>query len=367
MDLTDISSLDRAALQRDLRARRLWYHDIEVAPGLRTRFAEDYDACPALRSVDAGNDALEKLLADHLPGDLAGASVLDLGCADGRFCVWAARRGAARVAGVERNRVNLQRARFLAGALELDNLTFHDGSIERHRPMDNFDYIFCLGLLYHLIDPLGTLHALRNQCTRRLVLASAIDLPEGDGEPLSRLDRYATTAHGLWSFNVPMVRQLLTTAGFDIVTEVLTPGSSQTTHYAAIAAPSAAGAHHIFDDSIDQEFPLDLNRRRDKVLNAWQRISQEGCGIVALFGAGTHTPWLLEQTANVAGIQVLCILDDRVPIERTIRGLPIRRPADLDLASVDAVVISSWHQQRAIRLRAEQLFGNRVRIIDLME
>ena len=358
---------DQTVLEQGIRQRRLWYHNIEVTPGVCTRFAEDYDAYPALRSVDAGNDALEELLRQHLPGDLSGATVLDLGCADGRFTIWAARRHAARVAGVERNHTCLQRARFLTGAMGLDNIELFGGSIERNRPTDRFDYVFCLGLIYHLIDPLGTLHALCKQCNGKLALTSAIDLPHGNGEPLSRLDRYATGAHGLWSFNVPMLRQLLTTAGFEIEVEELTPDSENATHFAAIASPSAASDHQIFEDEIDQEFPVNLAKRRDVVVRSWQALSGKGCGVVAIFGGGTHTPWLLDQIAGKADVKIACILDDRIPHSREIAGIPVCRPTEIDPDAIDAIVISSWHQQRAIRHRAEELFAERVPIIDLVE
>jgi len=44
---------DIASLQREVRRHRLWYHDIELTSGLRTRFPEDYDVNPVLRAVDA--------------------------------------------------------------------------------------------------------------------------------------------------------------------------------------------------------------------------------------------------------------------------------------------------------------------------
>lgn len=50
---------DRTALREGIRARRVWYHDIDVEPGLRTRFPEDYLANPVLKAVDEANEKLQ--------------------------------------------------------------------------------------------------------------------------------------------------------------------------------------------------------------------------------------------------------------------------------------------------------------------
>ena len=97
------SVISAETLAGEVRSRRLWYHDIEISPGLRTRFPEDYELNPVLRRVDAAGERITAQLAAHLPASLAGMSVLDLGCADGLCTIWAARRGAPRGVGHERH------------------------------------------------------------------------------------------------------------------------------------------------------------------------------------------------------------------------------------------------------------------------
>lgn len=347
-----------------MRARRLWYHDIELPSGLRTRFAEDYKLNPVLRGVDQGNEQLRARLADHIPPDLTGLTVLDLGCADGLFTFWAARRGAERVVGVERNRYNFERAAWLQRVLMLDNVELLCGAVERHCPAESFDVVFCVGLVYHLVDPLGVLHQIRTRCKKTLIFSSAVDLPDGNGEPMSRLDRYVTGKHGVWSFNVPMLRQLLMTAGFNVAHESV-EGNGSGRRYLAIASPADYCDHHIFADTIDQEFPINLERRRKRVRAVWQELAENGEGPIALFGCGTHTPWLLDQVADIPGVDVTCVLDDRVPASGESAGLPVKRPTEIDPDSLSAVVLSSWHQTDALRNRAAVLFGDRVNIISL--
>ena len=158
---------DVASLEREVRRRRLWYHDIELASGVRTRFPEDYDVNPVLRAVDADGVGFQADLDAHLPPSLEGMTVLDVGCADGLFSIWAVRRGADRVVGIERNRRNFERADFVRRTLNLNNLEFAFGSVEGACPDERFDVVLCCSLIYHLVDPLGTLHMLRNRCQAR--------------------------------------------------------------------------------------------------------------------------------------------------------------------------------------------------------
>ena len=300
-----------------------------------------------------------------MPARLEGLSVLDVGCADGKFSLWAALRGADRVTGIERNRHNYERALFLKENLDLGNLELHWGGVESSCPDQRFDVVLCLGLIYHLRDPLGTLHKLRGRCKGkgRLFLASAIDLPEGDGSPLCRLDRYATGSHGMWSFNVPMVREMMTTSGFEIVHELVDDNPTGGWRYFASASAGDFSEHHIFQERIDQEFPINVERRRGIVRGVWKELGDGKTARVAVFGAGTHTPWMLEQVADMNGPAVCCVLDDRIPPGAKVAGLEVRRPTELDPSEVSVVVLSSWHQTEALRRRAEELFGSRVRIV----
>lgn len=358
--------VDTKQLESEIRARRVWYHDIEVADGLRTRFLEDYEVSPVLRGVDQGNQSMLLWADQHLPSDLSDLSVLDLGCADGLFSFWAARRGAKRVVGIERNRYNFEHANHLKKILNLSHVEFHCGSLEKHFPEEPFDIVFMNGLIYHLVNPLGTLHRVRQICRKTLILSSAIDLLDGEGSPLSRLDRYATGAHGLWSFNVPFVQQLLTTSGFDVTQEEIT-GESTGRLYQAAAAPGEFSHHHIFEDTLNQEFPINVDRRTANVRKSWKKLSQQISGSVAIFGAGTHTPWMLDQVSDINNIPIACILDERLPLQQTLAGLTVKDPKDFDVRTVEAIVVSSWHQTEVIRKRAEQLFGNQVLITSLEE
>ena len=352
------------SIEEGARSRRLWYHDIDLADGVRTRFPEDYAVNPVLERIDASNRWHVEQLEAHLGSDLAGRSVLDLGCADGLFSVWAARRNARHVAGIERNRCNADRAQFAVQAAGLDNVDIHWSNIAPDILDGSYDVVLALGLLYHLVDPLGTLDLVRRHCNGQLVITSALDLDNSVDQPLCRLDRYAKGTHGLWSFNVAMMRQMLLTAGFEIATETIreTTGGP---HYFAVAKVGHFATHHIFDATIDQEFPINIDRRQAKAIALWRQLSQADGRRVAIFGAGTHTPWLIEQVQGVSELEIVCVLDDRPPASGSVADIRCVRPTEVDADAFDTIVISSWHQSAVLRNRAHELFGETKRILSL--
>ncbi|MHC5110647.1 MAG: class I SAM-dependent methyltransferase [Planctomycetota bacterium] len=354
-------------LRQEIRTRRIWYHDIEWGGQIRTRFEEDYQANPVLKAVDQGNARVREWLTDGARAQIAGGTVLDLGCADGGFSFWAAAQGARRVTGIERNRYNCDRATWLKEKLSLDQVDFRCGSLERHcqdLADDSFDVILCIALLYHLIDPLGTLHRLHRLCSGKMAIVTAVDLPEGDGTPLARLDRYATGAHGFWSHNVPMIRQMLSMVGFNIESEKIERRGGGD-RYSVIAVPSGVAQHHVFDHEIDQPFPVNLEARRHAARRRWHELADSGAGRVAIFGAGVHTPWLLDAVRDIQGVAVACVMDDRIMPSELVAGLPVKRPTDMSPDDLDAIVISSWHQGPTLVKRAREVFGPGMKLITI--
>ena len=88
--------------------------------------------------------------------DLQGKSVLDLGCNIGNFCHEAAKRGARRVVGVDRE-FNAKPAREIANWLGYWNVDFVGAKlpgglaeIKKQSGIGQFDVVFCLAVLCHM-------------------------------------------------------------------------------------------------------------------------------------------------------------------------------------------------------------------------
>lgn len=123
---------------------RPWFHCIELRAGIKTKF-ETYGSEPA----DHPRGTWEKIKR-HLPADLTGKSVLDVGCNAGFYAVEAKRRNAARVLGVDAQRHQIRQARFVNRALGLD-IEFEKMSVYDLSPATTgqFDITLALGLIYH--------------------------------------------------------------------------------------------------------------------------------------------------------------------------------------------------------------------------
>jgi tRNA (mo5U34)-methyltransferase len=135
-----------------------WYHRIEVAPGVVT---------PGI------NNSPAVLRALRLPDDLSGRRVLDIGTRDGFFAFECERRGATVVA-VDAAPIEdtgfAVAARLLGSHVRYEQRNIWDLSREKD---GEFDIVLCLGLLYHLRDPLAALDLLRTLCRGTLFLETA--------------------------------------------------------------------------------------------------------------------------------------------------------------------------------------------------
>lgn len=109
--------------------------------------------------------------APHLPADLAGRSVLDIGCNAGFYAIEMKRRGAGRVLGIDSDERYLAQARFASETLgfadiEYRRLDVYDvGAIG-----ERFDLVIFMGVLYHLRHPLLALDLIREHVAGELLL-----------------------------------------------------------------------------------------------------------------------------------------------------------------------------------------------------
>lgn len=117
-----------------------WWHRIEIqgveTPGIKTREAHRW-------------------VADAIDRDLTGKSVLDIGAWDGYFSFLAERRGAKRVLAIDSNQDHSRPDGFFTAKELLGSRVEHRtmSVYELDRLDERFDWIFFLGVYYHLDDP----------------------------------------------------------------------------------------------------------------------------------------------------------------------------------------------------------------------
>jgi tRNA (mo5U34)-methyltransferase len=98
-----------------------------------------------------------KSIEAMIPQDLTGASVLDIGCNGGFYSIQAKQRGAETVLGIDVDERYLKQARFAAETLDLE-IEFEKRSVYSVDEIEGqFDYVFFMGVFYHLRYPLFAL------------------------------------------------------------------------------------------------------------------------------------------------------------------------------------------------------------------
>jgi len=115
-----------------------------------------------------------KHIEPAIPKDLAGASVLDIGCNGGFYSIQMKQRGAGRVLGVDIDDRYLNQARFATATLGLE-IEFQKCSVyDIDQLAGQFDYVIFMGLLYHLRYPLFALDKVVKKVRGRLLFQTMI-------------------------------------------------------------------------------------------------------------------------------------------------------------------------------------------------
>ena len=144
--------LPNEAADREVLARRIqelgdWFHNMNLR-GVWTAPQHFLGDFPNVKW---------KHIEPAIPKDLAGASVLDIGCNGGFYSIQMKQRGAGRVLGVDIDDRYLNQARFAAATLGLE-IEFQKCSVyDVDQLAGQFDYVIFMGVLYHLRYPLYAL------------------------------------------------------------------------------------------------------------------------------------------------------------------------------------------------------------------
>jgi tRNA (mo5U34)-methyltransferase len=162
-------------LQPDIERLAPWFHNLHLPDGTQTHPTHELGDFPTCKW---------RLIAPHLPADLRGWTVLDVGCNAGFYSFELARRGAA-VTAVDCDPHYLRQARWaagrygLAGSIEFQQRQVYELVQLRRR----WDLVLFLGVIYHLRYPLLGLDIV-SRCTERLLVMQSLTMPGLEVEPV---------------------------------------------------------------------------------------------------------------------------------------------------------------------------------------
>ena len=156
-----LRAVPRSNLRSRIDALGPWFHNLNLE-GMWTapdHFLGDYPGAK-FRRFEAG-----------LP-DIAGKSVLDIGCNAGFYSIEMKRRGASRVLGIDSDQRYLDQARLATEVLGYDDgVEFAKLDVYRVGEIgEKFDLVIFMGVLYHLRHPLLALDLIREHVACDMLL-----------------------------------------------------------------------------------------------------------------------------------------------------------------------------------------------------
>ena len=158
--MSDVTEWTEDAIRARAQSLGPWFHNLNLR-GVRTapdHFLGDF---PAVKW---------RSFAQDIPADLAGRTVLDIGCNAGFYAMEMKRRGADRVLGIDFDEDYLNQARFAAEVegleIEFRRMSVYDvGALG-----EKFDVVFFIGVFYHLRHPLLALDLVHEHVSRDVLV-----------------------------------------------------------------------------------------------------------------------------------------------------------------------------------------------------
>jgi tRNA (mo5U34)-methyltransferase len=154
----------RADLARRISELGEWFHNLNLhgVPTAPHHFLGDF---PSIKWAQ---------IADAVPMDLSGTTVLDIGCNGGFYSIEMKRRGADRVLGIDVDDRYLNQARFAAETLGVDIEVRKCSVYDVDQIPGQFDFVLFMGVFYHLRYPLFALDKVIKKVRGRLIFQTMV-------------------------------------------------------------------------------------------------------------------------------------------------------------------------------------------------
>ena len=189
-----ISRIPRSAFSMEdfkrLRAAEFpfWYAEADLGDGIRIPASIPPESMAGTRR----SYAIMKMTLEETIGPLAGKRGIDVGCSSGYHTIQLARLGAV-MTGLDPFEHGIRQARLVAEC-NRDALSsppqFVQQSLYEFKPNEPADFVYCVGVIYHLSDPIGAVRRLYDFCTSGAVIGCCVSPTKGDFFELSDHSKY---------------------------------------------------------------------------------------------------------------------------------------------------------------------------------
>ena len=139
-------------VQERIAALGPWFYEFDLGEYGRTVSVLSPEVLPIHQTR---LDMVSRVVDQHFGSRLTNIRCVDVGCHEGFYSVAMARKGVREVRGIDVRESSLVKARFVAEVLGLRNIAYEQGNCERlsANALGRFELCLCLGLIYHLENP----------------------------------------------------------------------------------------------------------------------------------------------------------------------------------------------------------------------
>lgn len=158
-------------LEKEIAGFGTWFHNLHLPDGTQTAPDHPLGDFPKFKWEQ---------IASHIPDNLSGLSVLDVGCNAGFYTFELAKRG-AEVTGIDVDEHYLKQARWAARQFNLSNkVSFINMQVYEIAKLDvTFDIILFMGVFYHLRYPTLALDILAQKFSQQMIFQT-LTMPGND-------------------------------------------------------------------------------------------------------------------------------------------------------------------------------------------
>jgi len=158
--------------RNDLTRFGTWTYPFDLGDGVTTPLHTDWMA--------ESHETRSKMTFSRLDEIYAGRwdqlRCLDIACNEGYFGMEVAKRGAKEVVAFDAREINIEKAEFIRERQDLERISFQKADVGDLTPerFGTFELTLCLGLLYHLENPMDTIRRVRAVTTDLCVIDTQV-------------------------------------------------------------------------------------------------------------------------------------------------------------------------------------------------